>query len=143
MKVLVLNGPNLNLLGKREPDIYGRQTLDDIMQELSSAARELDVEIESFQSNNEGALVDKIHQGMGECDGIIINPAGYTHTSVSLRDAILACGLPCVEVHLSNPYGREEFRRTSLTVGGCIGQVCGFGGTGYRLALHGLVEKLK
>jgi len=143
MKILVLNGPNLNLLGKREPEIYGSRRLEDIMSELSHVASELGVEIKTFQSNEEGALVSRIQQGMDAVDGIIINPAGYTHTSVALRDALTACGIPCVEVHLSNPYAREDFRQKSLTVGACIGQICGFGGTGYKLALQALVEMLK
>jgi len=143
MKILVLNGPNLNLLGRREPDIYGHQTLDDIMDDLSAHALELGAEIDTFQSNEEGALVNRIQESIDTVDGIIINPAGYTHTSVSLRDALLACGLPCVEVHLSNPYAREDFRQKSLTVGACIGQICGFGGASYRLALQALVEKLR
>jgi len=143
MKILVLNGPNLNLLGKREPDIYGRHSLDDIMEDLGRTAGEIGVEIETFQSNEEGALVNRIQQSMSGFDAIIINPAGYTHTSVALRDALMACGLPCVEVHLSNPYAREDFRQRSLTAGACLGQICGFGGSGYKLALLALAEELK
>jgi len=142
MKILVLNGPNLNLLGSREPDIYGSQTLADIVAAVQKRASELGAEAEAFQSNEEGALVTQIGQCAGKFDGILFNPAGYTHTSVALRDALLACGVPCVEVHLSNPYAREEFRHRSLTAPACVGQICGFGGRSYVLALEALVDYL-
>jgi len=143
MKILVLNGPNLNLLGKREPGIYGRQSLDDIMRDLEKEAGRLGVEIETFQSNEEGVLIGMIQEATDKFEAVIINPAGYTHTSVALRDALLACGLPCVEVHLTNPHAREDFRHRSLTVAACLGQICGFGGTVYKLALQALVEKVR
>jgi len=143
MRILVMNGPNLDLLGKREPDVYGHESLDGIMARVAERAAELGVEIESFQSNEEGALVTRIGGSMGKVDRIILNPAGYTHTSVALRDAIQATRIPCVEVHLSNIQAREHFRHRSLTAGACIGQVAGFGGTGYVLALEGLVEYLQ
>ena len=142
MKILVVNGPNLGLLGQREPDVYGAETLDDIEKALAARAAELGVELDTFQSNEEGALVTKIGESGGVYDGLIINPAAYTHTSVALRDAIKACGLPCVEVHLSNTHQREEFRHKSLTVAACVGQVMGFGGKGYVMALEGLVGVL-
>ena len=143
MKILVINGPNLNLLGQREPDVYGSETLADIESKTRLAAAALDVELDAFQSNEEGALVTTIGQAAGVYDGIIINPAAYTHTSIALRDAIKASGVPCVEVHLSNTHARESFRHTSLTAPVCIGQIMGFGGKGYLLALEGLVEKLR
>ena len=143
MKILVINGPNLNLLGQREPDVYGSETLADIESKTRQAAAALDVELDAFQSNEEGALVTTIGQASGVYDGIIINPAAYTHTSVALHDAIKASGVPCVEVHLSNTHARESFRHTSLTAPVCIGQIMGFGGKGYLLALEGLVEKLR
>jgi 3-dehydroquinate dehydratase II len=143
MKIIVINGPNLNLLGKREPDIYGAESLDDMMARVKQRGKEIKVDVESVQSNEEGTLVTKIGETSGKYDGIIINPAAYTHTSVALRDAILACKVPCVEVHLSNIYSREEFRHKSLTAAACIGQISGFGATSYLLALDGLVSHLK
>jgi len=143
MKIIVINGPNLNLLGQREPDVYGVETLADIENLLLQAAGKLDVAVDTFQSNEEGVLVTEIGNAMGTYDGIIINPAAYTHTSVALRDAIKACGVPTVEVHISNTHSREEFRHKSLTAPVCVGQIMGFGGKGYVLALIGLVEKLR
>ncbi len=144
MKILILNGPNLNMLGQREPAVYGRETLEEIMGRLASEASRLGVEMICEQSNAEGALVrmvqDAVVEGMA---GIILNPAAYTHTSIALRDAIKGSGLPCVEVHLSNTHAREVFRHKSLTAGVCIGQIQGFGGYGYVLALQGLYEYLK
>lgn len=142
MKILVVNGPNLNLLGKREPGIYGTKKLADIMADLEKHAAALGVGIDTFQSNVEGRLVDRIGRSMGKYDGIVINPAAYTHTSVAIRDAVQATGLPCVEVHLSNVHAREEFRHTSLTAPVCIGQICGFGATSYILGLDALVDYL-
>ena len=142
MKILVLNGPNLNLLGKREPDIYGRTSLADILRQVKARGRKLGVTVDAFQSNEEGALVTKIGASIGEYDGIIFNPAAYTHTSVALRDALSATKIPCVEVHLSNIHAREEFRHRSLTAAACIGQISGFGAQSYELALEGLVEFL-
>lgn len=143
MKILVVNGPNLNLLGTREPDVYGGETLADIGKAVSDAAASMGVALDTFQSNEEGVLVTKIGESAGVYDGLIINPAAYTHTSVALRDAIKACGVPCVEVHLSNTHAREEFRHKSLTAPVCVGQIMGFGGAGYVLALQGLVKKLQ
>ncbi len=143
MKIIVINGPNLNLLGQREPDVYGSETLADIEKLILQEAGKLDVVVDTFQSNEEGLLVTEIGNAVGAYDGIIINPAAYTHTSVALRDAIKACGVPTVEVHLSNTHSREEFRHKSLTAPVCVGQLMGFGGKGYVLALIGLVEKLR
>ncbi len=142
MKILVLNGPNLNLLGVREPGIYGSLTLDRIMERLAAHARAAQVEIEWHQSNIEGELVTLIGQCRGRCDGIILNPAAYTHTSVALRDALQAVAVPCVEVHMTNVHARESFRHTSLTAGACLGQVVGFGPMSYLLAFDALVEHL-
>jgi 3-dehydroquinate dehydratase II len=142
MKILVLNGPNLNLLGTREPDIYGKLSLEDIVARLKKRAKELGVQLDAFQTNDEGALVSRIGETIGKYDGIIMNPAAYTHTSVALRDALQACKVPCVEVHLSNIHAREDFRRTSMTAAACIGQISGFGATSYILALEALVEYL-
>ena len=142
MKILVLNGPNLNLLGKREPDVYGSVSLDQIISQVQTHAKELNVEIEAFQSNEEGTLVTRIGESSGKFDGIILNPAAYTHTSVALRDALQACNVPCVEVHLSNIHAREEFRHTSLTAPACIGQISGFGAHSYVLALDALTTHL-
>ncbi len=143
MRILVLHGPNLNLLGQREPELYGRTTLAEIQAALSALAEELGASVENFQSNHEGALIDRIHAAIGEVDGIVINPGGLTHTSVSLRDALVASDLPFVEVHLSNVHAREEFRSRSLISDVAAGQVAGLGPIGYELALRGLLARLK
>ncbi|NTW88983.1 MAG: type II 3-dehydroquinate dehydratase [Desulfobulbaceae bacterium] len=144
MKILVVNGPNLNLLGRREPGIYGARSLDDINADLAATAAGMGVSLVFFQSNSEGALVDAIHGALpAGCCGIIINPAAYTHTSVAIRDALSAVALPAVEIHLSNVYKREEFRHKSLVAPVVLGQIAGFGPAGYGLALKGLVEYLK
>ena len=143
MKILVLNGPNLQLLGSREPDVYGVLTLDDIVALVRLRARDLDVEIDTFQSNSEGDLVSRIGEAAGVYDGLLINPAAYTHTSVAIRDAIAGVGVPAVEVHLSNTHQREEFRHQSLSAPVCVGQIMGFGATGYVLGLEGLVAHLR
>lgn len=143
MKILVINGPNLNLLGRREPEIYGAETLDGINNALLFAALEIGVSLEFFQSNSEGALVDAIQTAAGHFDGLIINPAAYTHTSIAIRDAISAVAIPAVEVHLSNIYSREEFRHKSLIAPVVIGQIAGFGSPGYELALKGLLGYLQ
>lgn len=143
MKVLLLNGPNLNLLGTREPNVYGRITLDGIVKLVRQRAEELGVQVDAEQSNEEGRLVTLIGQSRDHYDGIIFNPAAYTHTSVALRDAIVAAGVPCVEIHLSNIHAREDFRQRSFTAPVCIGQICGFGPYGYVLALEALVEFLR
>ncbi|MBN2301910.1 MAG: type II 3-dehydroquinate dehydratase [Lentisphaerae bacterium] len=143
MRILVLNGPNLNLLGQREPDIYGSTTLDEIVKKITDRGKDLGVEVEAIQSNDEGALVTSVQKSIGRYDGIILNPAAYTHTSVALCDAIKAVPTPCVEVHLSNIYAREEYRHASLTAGACIGQISGFGDRSYVLALDAIVEYLR
>jgi len=143
VKVLVLHGPNLNLLGTREPEIYGTTTLTEIDAALASRGRDLGVELESLQSNSEGALVDAIQGAQGSADGIVINPAAYSHTSVAIRDALKAVGLPAVEVHLSNPAAREEFRHIDLVAGACQGVIAGFGRDGYLIALEQLASRLK
>lgn len=140
MKILVLHGPNLNLLGVREPDIYGRVGIDEIDKELAIRARDLGVELRCLQSNHEGVLIDAIHEAMGWADGILINPGAFTHTSLALRDAIASIGIPTVEVHLSNIYAREDFRRRSVIAGVCVGQISGFGANSYYLGLAAMVE---
>lgn len=137
---MVINGPNINMLGTREPEIYGSLTLDDIINNLKDYAKTLGIELETFQSNVEGEIVNTIQKAKNDCSGIVINPAAYTHTSVAIRDAIAAVGLPCVEVHLSNIHNREEFRKNSLTAPVCIGQIAGFGANSYKLGLLGLVD---
>jgi 3-dehydroquinate dehydratase-2 len=143
LRVAVLHGPNLNLLGTREPDVYGRATLAEIDAELARRARALDVTLTTFQSNVEGELVTRVQQARGTADGLILNPAAYTHTSVALRDALLAVGLPAVEVHLSNVHGREPFRRRSYTAPACLGVVSGFGPVSYYVALEALCAHLR
>jgi len=143
MQLLVLHGPNLNLLGTREPGLYGSSTLAEIDEALQQQAASLGVALASFQSNHEGALVDRIHQARGHCDGILINAAAYTHTSVAIRDALLAVEIPFVELHLSNTHAREPFRNHSTLADKAIGVICGFGPTSYRLALDGLVDRLR
>lgn len=144
LRILVINGPNLNLLGVREPGHYGVKTLAEINESLISLADRLGVELTTFQSNHEGELVDRIHQaGSENIDGIVINPAAYTHTSVALRDALLATAIPFVEVHLSNIHKREEFRHRSLLVDAAIGTVAGFGPASYTMALTGIAEHLR
>ena len=142
-KMLVIHGPNLNLLGKRETRIYGRVTMKDINQELKKSATKLGVGLRIVQSNHEGEIVDLIGKAGRRYAGILINPAAYTHTSVAIRDALLACRLPAVEVHLSNIYSREEFRQHSLTAPACVGQIAGFGKESYILGLHALIHAIK
>ncbi|MHC1698458.1 MAG: type II 3-dehydroquinate dehydratase [Geobacteraceae bacterium] len=143
MKILVLHGPNLNLLGTREPDVYGTFTLDDITASLMQLAAELGCEISVIQSNSEGTLVDSIQAAKGVFRGILINPAAYTHTSVAIRDAFAAVALPTVEVHLSNIHKREEFRRHSYIAPVAVGQISGFGPDSYLLGLRALVNHLR
>ena len=137
-KILVLNGPNLNLLGTREPDVYGSKSLSEIMDELDTFAATIGCEITHRQANSEGALVEALHDAMSWADGVVFNAGGYTHTSVALRDAISACQLPVVETHLSNVHAREEFRHHSMLAAVCVGVVAGFGSDSYRVALIGL-----
>jgi 3-dehydroquinate dehydratase-2 len=139
MKILFLNGPNLNLLGTREPEVYGRTTLADIEAEVRQRATALNVEVEFRQSNGEGELVGWIQEAKGKFAAIVINAAAYTHTSVALRDAIAAVGVPAIEIHLSNIHAREEFRHKSLIAPVCRGQICGFGAKSYILGLEASV----
>ena len=142
-RILILHGPNLQALGTREPDIYGRVTLDEVESRLRSLASELGCEVEFLQSAHEGVLIDSLYQARGRCHGVVFNPGGLTHTSVALRDAIAGAGLPTVEVHLSNPHSREAFRHTSLVAGVAAGTVSGFGADSYLLALRGLIARLE
>lgn len=143
MKILLLNGPNLNLLGTREPEKYGNTTLSDIEKHLTEKANEINVELSCYQSNHEGDLVDKIQQAKDQFDGIILNAGGYTHTSVAIRDAIASVDVPVVEIHLTNIHAREEFRHNSLISAVCIGQICGFGANSYDLGLNAIVHYLE
>ena len=144
MKILVLHGPNLNLLGTREPGLYGRVSLAEIDAQLVSWARRRGIDLSCAQSNHEGVLVDRIQaEASQQVDGILVNAGAYTHTSIALRDALLATALPFVEVHLSNTHGRESFRHRSLLADRAVGVVCGFGGLSYRLGLEGLVAALE
>jgi 3-dehydroquinate dehydratase-2 len=142
MQLLALHGPNLNLLGTREPGLYGSATLEQINADLQQRAAALGAAIDCFQSNHEGALVDRIQQARGRVDGILINAAAYTHTSVALRDALLAVAIPYVELHLSNTHARESFRHHSYLADKAVGVICGFGAASYGLALEGLVAHL-
>ena len=143
IRVLVVHGPNLNLLGTREPEVYGTTTNEEINAELAATAKEEGVELEFFQSNHEGGLIDRIQEAPSWADGIVINPAGLSHSSVSLRDALAATELPVVEVHLSNIFAREEFRRRSLVSEIAVGVISGFGAESYRLGLEALLAGLR
>ena len=143
MRVLLINGPNLNTLGQREPEVYGRLTLADIEARVAERAKALDVELRTFQSNHEGAIIDYLQQEAAAADGIIINPGALTHYGLSLRDALAAADKPAIEVHISNVHGRERFRRRSVTADVCRGVVAGLGWFGYIAALEALVELKK
>ncbi len=141
-RILIIHGPNLNMLGKREPDIYGHQSLAEIDARLKKKGERLEIDVETFQSNHEGALVDKIQQAAGTVHGVVINPAAYTHTSVAIRDALAMLDIPIVEIHLSNIYRREPFRHTSMIADIVTARIAGFGSYGYTLALEGLAGML-
>jgi 3-dehydroquinate dehydratase-2 len=143
MKILIIHGPNLNLLGKREPEQYGTLTLDQINEKILLQAQKENVEVKILQANSEGEIISEIHRALGNFDGIIINPAAYTHTSVALRDALLAVALPTVEVHLSNIYKREDFRQKSMISDVTIGVISGFREQSYLLGLEALINYLK
>jgi 3-dehydroquinate dehydratase-2 len=142
MKIVVIQGPNLNMLGHREQSIYGAMKLEEIHSQMENVAKQNNIEIEFFQSNLEGEIVDRIQECLGEADGIIINPAAYTHTSIAIRDAISSVAIPTVEVHISNIHRREEFRQKSLTAPVCTGQISGFGPFGYHLAMISMIQIL-
>lgn len=141
--VLVIHGPNLNLLGRREPEIYGRATLDEINRGLAELGAQLGLAVEAFQSNHEGAIVDRIQQAAGSHDGLIVNAAAFTHTSIAIRDALAALDIPVIEVHLSNIHRREPFRHLSMTAGVVTGQILGLGAAGYGLALRALAGMVR
>lgn len=139
--ILVINGPNLNLLGVREPGVYGSETLHDVIARIQKRAEELGLSVSFFQSNGEGEIIDAIHQAMGKFDGIIMNPGAYTHYSYAIRDALSSVKVPCIEVHISNIHTREEFRHTSVTAPVCVGQITGLGTKGYLLALEAFLDE--
>ncbi|BBB47997.1 type II 3-dehydroquinate dehydratase [Pelolinea submarina] len=143
MKILVLHGPNLNLTGTREPDVYGSVTLDEINTRLVKLGKELGAEVTYRQSNQEGVLIDALHDARGWADGVVLNAGGYTHTSVALRDAVSAVAIPVVEVHMSNIYARETFRHHSYLSPICVGSICGFGWRSYTLGLEALIDRIK
>ncbi|MBU0996347.1 MAG: type II 3-dehydroquinate dehydratase [Proteobacteria bacterium] len=141
-KILVIHGPNLNMLGKREPEIYGRATLDEINKDITGKGASNGLDVQTFQSNHEGAIIDKIQECFGNIKGIIINPGAYTHTSIGIRDAILSVNIPVIEIHLSNIYKRETFRHKSMIADIAVGQISGFGIYGYMLAIDAMMNFL-
>jgi 3-dehydroquinate dehydratase-2 len=143
MKIQELHGPNLNLLGTREPEMYGSMMLGDINSKLIEFGKDAGAELKCFQSNHEGALIDALHDAREWADGVVFNPGGYTHTSIALRDAISACAIPVVEVHLSNVYAREEFRHSSTMSAVCVGKIVGFGWRSYELGLRALLDVIR
>ena len=143
MNILLINGPNLNLLGTREPEIYGNKTLNDIEKQLIKVAQEKEVNLECFQSNHEGEIVDKIQNSVNNIEGILINAGAFTHTSISIRDALIGAKIPFVELHISNIFSREEFRKESFLTDKAIGIISGFGISSYFLALDGIIEFLR
>ena len=143
MNILLINGPNLNLLGTREPEIYGKKTLNDIEHDLSKISKEKKINLECFQSNHEGEIVDKIHDSISYTQGILINAGAFTHTSISIRDALIGSKIPFVELHISNIFSREEFRKESFLTDKAIGIISGFGISSYSLGLYGIIEYLK
>ena len=143
MKILVINGPNINMLGIREKNIYGNNDYNSLVEKIKKEASELDCQVDFFQSNIEGEIITSIQKALGVYDGIIINPAAYTHYSIGILDALKSVNIPAIEVHISNIHQREDFRKKSITVEGCIGQISGLGFEGYTLALRGLVNLLK
>jgi len=143
MKILVLHGPNLNLLGTREPDIYGSMMLGDINTKLIELGKEFDADLKCLQSNHEGALIDALQDARTWADGVVFNPGGYTHSSIALRDGVIASGIPVVEVHLSNVYAREEFRKSSMISAVCVGKIVGFGWRSYELGLRALIDAIR
>ena len=143
MRILIISGPNLNLIGKREPEVYGSETLDEIMEWLEASPEMREHELEHFQSNHEGAIIDRLHNAMGQSDGIIINPGAYSHTSYAIRDAITSVGIPTMEVHLSDIHNREEFRRASVISPVCVGQISGLGKKSYLEGLKKLLKSMR
>ena len=143
MRILIINGPNLNLIGKREPEVYGSETLDEIMEWLEASPEMREHELEHFQSNHEGAIIDRLHNAMGQSDGIIIDPGAYSHTSYAIRDAITSVGIPTMEVHLSDIHNREEFRRASVISPVCVGQISGLGKKSYLEGLKKLLKSMR
>ena len=142
LAILVIHGPNLNMLGKREPELYGNTTLEDVNKRIKEAAGSMDLSVETFQSNHEGEIVEKIQQAIGACSGLIINPAAFTHTSVAIRDALLLLDVHIIEIHISNIYKRERFRHTSMIADISTAQLTGFGIKGYLMALEAMAEIL-
>lgn len=142
-KILIINGPNLNMLGVREPEVYGKETLETLCEKIRNRANILNVEVDFYQSNVEGEIINKIHSAMGIYDGIVINPGAYTHYSYAIRDALASVDVPSIEVHISNVHKREEFRHKSVTAPACVGQICGLGANGYLYALEELANGQK